>query len=115
MSRWTSLVPLFLLLALATYFAFGLSTDMRTIESVLIDKPLPAFELSAFGRQGESLRSEDLRGRVSLLNVFASWCIACRAEHPVLLKLTKEKHIAVYGLAWKDKPDDLKAWLAELG
>jgi len=115
MSRWLSLVPLLLLLALSAYFAFGLSTDMRTVESVLIDKPLPAFDLPAFGRDGEALKSEDLKGRVSLLNIFASWCITCRVEHPVLVKLTKEKRVAVYGLAWKDKPEDLKAWLDELG
>ena len=115
MSRWLSLVPLFLLLILAAYFGFGLSTDMRTLDSVLIDKPLPAFDLPAFGRQGEDLKSGDLKGRVSLLNIFASWCITCRVEHPVLVKLTKEKRVAVYGLAWKDKPDDLKAWLDELG
>jgi cytochrome c biogenesis protein CcmG/thiol:disulfide interchange protein DsbE len=115
MSRWLSLVPLLLLLGLAVYFAFGLSTDNRTIQSVLIDKPLPAFELPRFGREGETVSSDALKGRVSLLNIFASWCIACRAEHPVLLKLTREAGVPIYGLAWKDKPDELKAWLEELG
>jgi cytochrome c biogenesis protein CcmG/thiol:disulfide interchange protein DsbE len=115
MSRWLSLVPLFLLLALAAYFAFGLSTDMRTIQTVLIDKPLPSFNLPAFGQEGETLKSDDLKGRVSLLNIFASWCITCRVEHPVLVKLKKEDRVAVYGLAWKDKPEELKSWLAELG
>lgn len=115
MSRWVPLVPLVLLLGLAAYFAFGLSTDMRTIQPVLIDKPLPSFTLPAFGQAGETLKSDDLKGRVSLLNIFASWCITCRVEHPVLVKLTKENRVAVYGLAWKDKPDELQAWLAELG
>jgi cytochrome c biogenesis protein CcmG/thiol:disulfide interchange protein DsbE len=82
---------------------------------VLIDKPLPAFELPKFGAEGQTVGSTDLRGRVSLLNIFASWCITCRVEHPVLIKLTKEKRVAIYGLAWKDKPDELKAWLDELG
>jgi cytochrome c biogenesis protein CcmG/thiol:disulfide interchange protein DsbE len=113
-SRYLSLLPLLLLLALATYFAFGLTRDPHTIQSVLIDKPLPAFDLPAFGREGESVKSGDLKGKVSLLNIFASWCVACRAEHPVLLELKKGR-IAIYGLAWKDKPEELTPWLAELG
>lgn len=115
MSRWLSLIPLFLLLALAAYFAFGLTTDTRTIQSVLIDKPLPAFELPRFGADGQKVASGDFKGRVSLLNIFASWCISCRVEHPLLVKLTQEKKVAVFGLAWKDKPDELKQWLEELG
>ena len=114
MNRWLSIVPLMLLLGLVVYFAIGLSLDPRTVPSVLIDKPLPAFDLpSAAG--GASFKSDTLKGQVSLLNVFASWCIACRVEHPVLLELTKAKRVAIYGLAWKDKPGDLKAWLEELG
>ena len=115
MSRWLSLAPLLLLLALSAYFAIGLQTDSRTIQSVLIDKPLPAFDLAAFPNDGKRITSESLKGRVTLLNIFASWCITCRVEHPVLLKLAQEKRVAIVGLAWKDKPDDLKEWLAELG
>ena len=115
MSRWLSLVPLFLLLGLAVYFAVGLNTDSRTIQSVLIDKPLPTFTLPKFDAAGETFGNENLKGRVSLLNIFASWCITCRVEHPVLIKLTQEKRVAIYGLAWKDKPDELKQWLDELG
>ena len=115
MSRWLSLIPLFLLLALAVYFAFGLNTDSRTVQSVLIDKPLPAFELPRYGAEGKTFGATDLKGRVSLLNIFASWCITCRVEHPLLVKLTREKSVAIYGLAWKDKPGELKAWLDELG
>lgn len=114
MSRWMSLIPLGLLLLLAIGFAIGLNTDQRTIQSVLIDKPLPAFDLEKFG-DGTRITDADLKGKVALLNIFASWCIACRAEHPVLLKLVQHKRVAVYGLAWKDKPDELKAWLEELG
>jgi cytochrome c biogenesis protein CcmG/thiol:disulfide interchange protein DsbE len=115
MSRWLSLVPLFLLLTLAIYFAIGLTTDTRTIQSMLIDKPLPAFDLPRFAAAGEKFGSDNLKGRVSLLNVFASWCITCRIEHPVLIKLTQEKRVAIYGLAWKDQPAELKQWLEELG
>lgn len=115
LSRWLSLVPLFLLLALAVYFAFGLTQDPRTIQSVLIDKPVPPFDLPLFAHPGERISDQTLKGHVSLLNVFASWCITCRAEHPVLLKYAGAKRVAIYGLAWKDKPEELKAWLEELG
>ena len=110
-----ALVPLFLFLGLAVYFAFGLTRDPSTLQSVLIDKNLPAFALPAFGQSGQVISSSQLKGRVSLLNVFASWCIACKVEHPVLLKLSQSKRVAIFGLAWKDKPDDLSNWLEELG
>jgi cytochrome c biogenesis protein CcmG/thiol:disulfide interchange protein DsbE len=114
MSRWVSLVPLGLLAAIAIYFAVGLKTDQRTIQSVLIDKPLPAFELARFG--GETrINDGELKGKVALLNIFASWCLPCRAEHPVLMKVAQEKRVALYGLAWKNEPGELKEWLDELG
>ena len=115
MSRWLSLAPLLILLALAAYFAIGLQTDSRTIQSVLIDKPLPAFDLPTFPDDAKRITPADFKGRVTLLNIFASWCITCRVEHPVLLKHAKEQRIAIVGLAWKDKPDELKIWLEELG
>ena len=115
MSRWLSLVPLLILLALAAYFAIGLRTDTRTIQTVLIDKPLPAFDLAQFPDDGKRVTPESLKGRVTLLNIFASWCISCRVEHPVFLKLAKEQRVEIIGLAWKDKPDELKLWLEELG
>jgi cytochrome c biogenesis protein CcmG, thiol:disulfide interchange protein DsbE len=115
MSRWLALAPVLILAALALYFAIGLRTDTRTIQSVLIDKPLPAFDLPAFPDDGKRITPETLKGRVTLLNIFASWCITCRVEHPLLLKLAKEKRAEIIGLAWKDKPDELKQWLEELG
>ncbi len=115
MSRWLALVPVLILATLALYFAIGLRTDTRTIKSILIDKPLPAFDLPAFPDDGKRITPETLKGRVTLLNIFASWCITCRVEHPVLLKLAMEKRAEIIGLAWKDKPDELKQWLEELG
>ena len=115
MNRVVLLVPLLIFLGLVGYFAVGLTRDPSLIQSVLIDKPLPAFDLPAAGAEGVRVTSEQLKGRVTLLNVFASWCIACKVEHPVLLKLSKAKKIELYGLAWKDKPEELKNWLAELG
>jgi cytochrome c biogenesis protein CcmG, thiol:disulfide interchange protein DsbE len=114
--RILAVVPLIVLLALAGYFAWGLTRDPTAIQSVLIDKPLPEFDLPLFGgSEGVRVRSADFKGRVSLVNVFASWCVTCRVEHPVLLKLAADKRITLVGLAWKDKAEDLKAWLDELG
>lgn len=115
MGRLISVVPLVLLLGLAAYFAMGLTRDPRLVPSVLIDKPVPAFDLPSFGAPGAKFNNEKIRGHISLVNVFASWCIACRAEHPLLLAISKSKRVAVYGLAWKDKPSELKVWLEELG
>ena len=115
MQRLLPFIPLLLLLGLAAYFAVGLTTDPHNLKSVLIDKPVPAFSLPSFGKEGQTVYSKVLSGRVTLLNVFASWCIACRAEHPTLLRLTKDGSVAIYGLAWKDHAEDLKPWLEELG
>jgi cytochrome c biogenesis protein CcmG/thiol:disulfide interchange protein DsbE len=115
MSRALLFVPLVLFLALVGFFAVGLTRNPNEIRSVLIDKPLPAIDLAVPDREDVRFQTATLSGKVSLLNVFASWCIACRVEHPVLLKLTAAKEIPVYGLAWKDKPEELRAWLAELG
>jgi len=115
MNRVLLFVPLFLFVALVGYFAVGLTRNPNEIKSVLIDKPLPVIDLAVPGREDVRFQTSTLSGKVSLLNVFASWCIACRVEHPVLLKLTAAKEVPVYGLAWKDKPEELKAWLEELG
>jgi len=115
MSRALLFVPLVLFLALVGFFAVGLTRNPNEIRSVLIDKPLPAIDLAVPDREDVRFQTATLSGKVSLLNVFASWCIACRVEHPLLLRLSAAKEIPVYGLAWKDKPEELRAWLAELG
>ncbi len=96
MSRALLFVPLFLFVALVGYFAVGLTRNPNEIPSVLIDKPLPPIDLPVPGREDVRFQTATLSGKVSLLNVFASWCIACRVEHPVLLKLTAAKEIPVY-------------------
>lgn len=115
MNRLLLFVPLILFIALVGYFAIGLTRNPTELRSVLIDKPLPAIDLPVPEKNDVRFRSEDFTGKVSLLNVFASWCVACRVEHPVLLKLAAQKTVRIYGLAWKDKPEELKAWLEELG
>jgi cytochrome c biogenesis protein CcmG/thiol:disulfide interchange protein DsbE len=115
MGRWLHIIPLASLLLLAGYFGAGLTRDPRDLPSVLLDRPLPDFDFPAIDAKTAALSNNSLKGRVSLLNVFASWCPSCRVEHPTLNALAVRKRIAIYGLAWKDKPTDRIAWLQELG
>src|ERR671919_2560231 len=112
--RLLFLVPVIVFGAVGIGLAVGLTRDPSTLPSVLIDRPAPAFELPALEGRSEGLSSDDLKGRVSLVNVFASWCVPCRVEHPVLMKLA-ESGVAIYGINYKDPPDQAAAWLAELG
>jgi cytochrome c biogenesis protein CcmG/thiol:disulfide interchange protein DsbE len=84
------------------------------IPSVLIDRPAPAFDLPPLLTGERGFKSADLRGKVTLVNFFASWCVPCRAEHPYLPQIT-QAGIVLIGINYKDRPEDAKAWLAELG
>jgi cytochrome c biogenesis protein CcmG/thiol:disulfide interchange protein DsbE len=108
------LIPVIVFAAVGIGLAVGLTRDPGTLPSVLIDRPVPTFELPALEGRADGLTSEDLKGQVSLVNVFASWCVPCRVEHPVLMKLA-ESGVAIYGINYKDPPDQAAAWLAELG
>lgn len=88
--------------------------DISTVPSALIDKPVPFFALPPLDDRAPTFGSDDLNGQVTLVNVFASWCLPCRAEHPVLMRLARDG-IAVYGINIKDAPKDAKAFLDELG
>ncbi len=115
MRKLLPFVPLVLFVALGVALAIGLTRDPARIPSVLIDKPVPAFALAPL-REGEpGFTSDDLKGKVVLLNVFGSWCIACRVEHPYLMQLEQRGEATIYGLDWKDKPEDGAAWLARFG
>ncbi len=110
--RWS--IPLALFVVLVAFLWIGLGKDPREVPSPLIDKPAPPFTLPQI--QGDKpLSSADLKGRVWLLNVWASWCVSCRVEHPLLLQLAKANLVPVYGLDYKDKPDDARAWLSQNG
>jgi cytochrome c biogenesis protein CcmG/thiol:disulfide interchange protein DsbE len=119
MRRWLFLSPAVLFTVVAGYFFWGLNPDRdpRAVPSALIDKPVPAFELPPLGgvdRPG--LATADLTaGRVVLVNFFASWCIPCRAEHPLLMDLAEAGTVAVIGINYRDKPADARRWLAQLG
>lgn len=118
--RWLFLLPVLVFAALAGVFAARLLSgdDPQTLPSALLDKPVPAFDLPPIAaRPADSgLASADLEGGgVKLVNVFASWCVPCRIEHPVLTALAEEEGITVHGINYKDDPNDVATWLDELG
>jgi cytochrome c biogenesis protein CcmG, thiol:disulfide interchange protein DsbE len=113
--RFLFLLPVLIFVGVGIGLAVGLTRDPSTLPSPLIDKPVPTFELpSLAGRAGPGFSSADLEGRVSLVNVFASWCVPCRVEHPLLMALA-EDGVAIYGIDYKDPADKAAGWLAELG
>ena len=110
------LLPLLAFAALAAWFAAGLGRDPHLVPSALIDKPVPRFELPPLPGFAHGLTSADLAtGEPQSLNVFASWCVPCRAEQPVLMRLAREQGVALRGLDYRDKPEDAVAWLATAG
>jgi cytochrome c biogenesis protein CcmG, thiol:disulfide interchange protein DsbE len=110
--RW---IPLAVFGVLLAFLAIGLTLKPREIPSPLIGKPAPAFRLSTLGQGANSLSSQDLRGKVWVLNVWASWCVACRQEHATLFAMSKLGVVPIYGLNYKDQRDDALGWLDRFG
>jgi cytochrome c biogenesis protein CcmG, thiol:disulfide interchange protein DsbE len=110
--KW--LLPLAVFGVLVAFLFVGLFRDPREVPSPLIGKPAPAFALQKLNGGG-TLSTADLRGKVWLLNVWASWCESCRVEHPLLVDFAKRGLAPVVGLDYKDKDDLGRAWLAERG
>jgi cytochrome c biogenesis protein CcmG/thiol:disulfide interchange protein DsbE len=95
MKRFWFLIPLAAFLALAVMLAVGLKLDPREVPSPLIDKPAPKFALQRLDDAGKTIRLDDMRGKVWVLNVWASWCVACREEHPLLVEFAKKGRAAL--------------------
>jgi len=108
-------IPLAIFVALAGFFAIGLTRDPREVPSPLIDKPAPVFRLEQLGDSRLAFSPEQMKGQVWMLNVWASWCGACRVEHPTLLEVARQKAVPIVGLNWKDERPAALQWLDKLG
>ena len=115
-SRW---LPLAVFAALAVLLAAGVwmsrKPDRDALPSPLIGKPAPAFALPVLHEPARTVRLQDLRGQPFLLNVWGSWCVECRVEHPVLTRFAETRRVRVVGYNWKDEPADALRWLAQFG
>lgn len=109
------IAPLILFVLLGLLLAYGLNLDPRKIPSPLIGKSLPSFSLATLADPARQVSRDELKGRVYLLNVWASWCVACRQEHPLLNELARNKAVPIIGLNYKDKREDALGWLGSLG
>ena len=114
-NRWPYFWPLAIFVVIGIFLAIGLTLDPRLVPSPLIGKPVPQFKLPPVQGRTLGLATEDLRGEVSVVNVFASWCTACRDEHPLWMELSRQRALPIHGLNYKDRPQDAANWLAELG
>jgi cytochrome c biogenesis protein CcmG, thiol:disulfide interchange protein DsbE len=109
------LIPFFIFIALIVLFYIGLSLNPKEVPSPFIDKPAPFFSTPKLYHKQEKVSNEDLKGQVWLLNVFASWCVSCRAEHKIITNFTEKFKTVVVGLNYKDAEEDAKSWLQQFG
>jgi cytochrome c biogenesis protein CcmG/thiol:disulfide interchange protein DsbE len=109
------IIPLAIFAALCVFLAIGLTKDPRKVPSPFIDKPAPAFTLAKLHEPEAKFSPADMRGKVWLLNVWASWCVSCRVEHPVLNDMNRRGLVPIVGLNYKDQRADATKWLAQHG
>ena len=109
------LLPLAVFVVLVGFLLVGLGLNPRQVPSPLVGKPAPEFQLQQLHEPEKTLTSKENLGKVWLLNVWASWCVSCRQEHPVLVELSKSGIVPVYGLNYKDQRDDALRWLQQFG
>ncbi len=113
---WLYLLPVLVFVVIGAFLAFGLTRDPTVLPSALLDRPAPEFELPPIpGRDDHGFSRADLGGEPMLVNVWASWCVPCRVEHPLITRLAEEEGVIVNGLNYKDRAEDALAWLEELG
>jgi len=109
------ILPFVVFIVLAVFLFRGLSLDPREVPSPLVGKPAPVFNLPQLHAPTKQFSSQDMKGKVWLLNVWASWCVSCVQEHPLLVELARQNVVPIYGLDYKDKSADALAWLNNKG
>ncbi len=109
------LLPLIGFFVLIGFLAVGLKLDPKKIPSPLVDKPAPAFSVATLHTPEQNISTQDLLGKVWLLNVWASWCAACRVEHPLINEVSKQSVVTLVGLNYKDQREDAQQWLQQFG
>jgi cytochrome c biogenesis protein CcmG/thiol:disulfide interchange protein DsbE len=109
------LLPMGIFVVLVLFLGAGLKLDPKEVPSPLIGKPAPTFALARLDDPTQTIRRDDLLGQVWMLNVWASWCVACREEHPLLVEFAKSKTLPIYGLNYKDQPAAGQKWLSDFG
>jgi cytochrome c biogenesis protein CcmG/thiol:disulfide interchange protein DsbE len=109
------ILPLAIFAILVGFLWRGLSLDPREVPSPLIDKPAPRFNLARLDDASRTIARDDMLGKVWMLNVWASWCVACREEHPTLVELSRQKLVPIVGLNYKDTRPEGLGWLSQFG
>lgn len=108
-------IPILFFALIGIAFTFGLTRDPRKLAPVLIETPFPQFTLESLDNPQISLTEDNLKGRISLVNVFGSWCIACNVEHPILMEIAKAQEVNLVGINWRDDRAKGQSWLLENG
>jgi len=119
-TRWTTLLPIIIFVVLVGIFSKRLidvqsGQNPNSVPTVLLDTPVPLINLPPLPQRGPGLKTEDLKQGVSLVNIWGSWCVACLAEHPLLMGLAAENEFSLHGIAWRDDPNASLRWLARNG
>jgi cytochrome c biogenesis protein CcmG/thiol:disulfide interchange protein DsbE len=112
---WRFLIPVGLFAALVAFFYFGIDRDKQTLPSPLIGKPAPQWQLSSVTDPSVTVSSDSFAGKPYVLNVWATWCVACRQEHEALLAISRRGEVPIVGLDWKDDREQAQRWLQQLG
>lgn len=108
-------IPLIVFIGLVVLLAVGLRLDPREVPSPFIGKPAPVFNLASLHDENKIISPANLQGQVWILNVWASWCVSCRQEHPLLMELAKTRQVPIYGLNYKDEKSNAMLWLKQWG
>lgn len=109
------ILPFLIFMVLAVFLYIGLGLDPHEVPSPLINKPAPAFSLPQLHDPSKQFSPQDMKGQVWLLNFWASWCVACKTEHPVFMALARQNIVPVYSVDYKDKRENGQDWLRDGG